>query len=186
MTPSSSTYLQSSRRHKYYLDSTTSFFTEVGVALRNCRLSGIVQDAHAKTPTPDAHVWRWSVYIESRQEVLYSSQAFVLRPEIFSSLMNIMHMIKQLIARRLVGEVQKQWSVSMQVGCTLWTTINSFGLNTKLELCKHWYFTAVFCIQTVYYVYCWLEWLQCFRATTAMYLIQAQALASRLCTGSHG
>jgi len=28
-------------------------------------------------------------------------------------------MIKQLIARRLDGEVQKQWSVSMQVGCEL-------------------------------------------------------------------
>jgi len=28
-------------------------------------------------------------------------------------------MIKQLIARRLDGEAQRQWSVSMQVGCEL-------------------------------------------------------------------
>ena len=37
---------------------------------------------------------------------------------IFTSIISC-SMIKQLIARRLVGEVQKQWSVSMQVGCEL-------------------------------------------------------------------
>jgi len=63
-------------------------------------------------------------------------------------------MIKQLIARRLLGEVQKQWSVSMEGGCepaSWWNTINSLShlthwLSTKLEF-KHWYFTMVFCIQ---------------------------------------